>query len=72
MIPGFLYSELFHLMEHYPDTNCWRLADRVIDWFSENDIDIKEQEFITTINTKQFGLIFDNDEDAIAFKLRWI
>jgi len=72
MIPGFLYSELSDIIGYNPMISQWQIKDEVMDWFRENDIDIVEQEFITTNDTKQFGILFDNKEDAIAFKLRWL
>lgn len=72
MIPGVLYSELFHLMEHNPENNSWRVLDEVMDWLTENHVNIKEQEFTFTDNSRGFGLLFESDEDVMAFKLRWL
>ncbi len=72
MIPGFLYSEISDIIGYDPAIRSWQIEDAVMDWFRENDINVYEQEFITTNNKKEFGIIFDNDEDALAFKLRWL
>ena len=72
MIRGILYSEMFHLFEQDPKTLRWNLSVELVDWLEENNIHVKEQEFIIENSSNQFGLSFETDENVMAFKLRWL
>lgn len=74
MIPYILYSEILHIFET-PPSGQWKLSNEVVDWFNENDIIVTEERFkITSISSKskEYGLLFRNEIDFMAFKLRWL
>ena len=71
MIAGILYSSMRHLMEEYDD-GTWYISTKVLDWVDENEIRIQEKEFILENGSIQFGLYFENEEDYLAFRLRWL
>lgn len=72
MICGILYSEMEHLFEQYPETGRWHLSKEFMDWLRENNIHVKEQEFIVENSINLFGLLFETDEDVMAVRLRWM
>lgn len=72
MISTILYSEMTHLFEEYLNMNRWQISSELTDWFIENNIKVREGEFEMEQGINQFGLVFESEEDFIAFKLRWI
>ncbi len=72
MIRGILYSEMFYLFEQNSETLRWNLSVEILDWLKENNIHVKEQEFIIENSSNQFGLLFETDACVMAFKLRWM
>ncbi len=72
MILGILYSQIQYLFEQDPNTGYWHVSYEVMDWLGDNDIPVKEQEFKTNDDSRQFGLLFETAEDVIAFILRWM
>lgn len=71
MISTILYSEIIHLLEENLNMNRWQLSSELTDWFTENNIKVREGEFKMEQGTNQFGLVFESEEDFMAFKLRW-
>ena len=75
MIPYILYSEILHIFET-PPSGTWKLSDGVVDWLYENDIEITEKQFMTSSldgsGGREHGILFMNDIDLMAFKLRWL
>lgn len=72
MVRGILYSELHHLMEQQLVTGHWHLSNEFMEWLEENNIHVKEQEFIVENSINLFGLLFETDEDVMAVRLRWL
>ena len=72
MIPGILYSQIQHLFEQDLNTGYWHVSYEVMDWLEDNAIPVKEQEFKTNDDSRQFGLLFETAEDIMAFTLRWM
>jgi len=67
-----LYREVLHLLEQDQDTYHWSLCKEFINWLDENDIKITEKQFKIQSGHKEYGLLFENEIDFIAFKLRWL
>ena len=77
MTPYILYSEILHLFLK-PPSRSWYLSEEVVDWMDENDIKVTEREFMTASiggsgggGGSEHGMLFKNDIDLMAFKLRW-
>ncbi len=66
-----LYSEIHNLFEQ-GDEGFWIVNKEVRDWFDENNINVVERCATYNNTYHSFGLDFDNEEDAVAFKLRWM
>lgn len=71
MIACVLYSEMRHLFEQHLN-GSWYVQRKVITWMVENDIRFREEQFLCDNNSKVFGLMFDEGEGCMAFKLRWL
>lgn len=69
-MPNILYTEILNLLEEAG--HRWIISSKVINWCEENDIELEERCFIFVDGKQEFGLLFKNDADAVAFKLRWI
>lgn len=71
MTRGFLYSEIFHLMVHNRDRGSYQLSSEFMEWLFDNKIRMTEERFTIADHSDQYGILFETDEDAMAFKLRW-
>lgn len=72
MIRAVLYAEMFHLMEQHPDTGYHQLSSEFMKWLDDNNIQLTEEQFEVSPGRAQYGLLFQTDEDLMAFKLMWL
>lgn len=71
MIPAITYMEMMHLIERQSDGQ-WLIQKIVCDWIYENNIGAKEAHILCDNNQHYYGLLFDDEEGLMAFKLRWL